>query len=53
MYGKAIQTEAKKIIAELYPDMEDEFLASGGWLSRFLRRYCLVSRRVVLVRLCR
>ena len=46
MHGKAIQTKAKQQVAELYPGMEDEFVASGGWLSRFLRRHRLVSRRV-------
>ena len=49
VHVKAIRTEAKKIFRDLYGEDQRPFSASTGWLSRFLRRHKLVSRRVTSV----
>ena len=48
VHGKAIQSKAKEIVRSYYGE-DAEFAASRGWLSRFLRRRKLVSRRVTTV----
>ena len=45
VHGKAIQAKAREIADDFYGGYV-KFEASGGWLSRFLRRSGLVSRRV-------
>lgn len=49
VHGKAIQAQAKEITRSFYGEDFDDFKASRGWLSRFLRRSKLVSRRVTTV----
>ena len=49
VHVKAIRTEANKIFRDLYGEDQRPFSASTGWLSRFLRRHKLVSRRVTSV----
>jgi transposase-like protein len=43
--SSCIQQQARRVFNELYNDHE-EFTASNGWLSRFLKRHNLVSRAV-------
>ena len=49
VHGKAICKKAKDVMEELYPGENVPFATSKGWLSRFLRRQSLVSRRVTSV----
>ena len=49
VHGKAISAKARELHAELYEGEPIDFNASKGWLSRFLQRNKLCSRRVTTV----
>jgi hypothetical protein len=40
---------AQKIWQSLYPKLADVFIFSNGWFWRFLRRHCIVRRRITKV----
>eukprot|EP00117_Sycon_ciliatum_P044204 scpid99834/ scgid31919/ len=46
VHARAIRTKVREVLLDLYPDEDINFRASKGWLSRFLRRNDMVTRRI-------